>query len=82
MRTKIDMKPAVRWLILLSSVPAMAQDAAVRVIGATNCASCPPPAGTNQTTIPGDPTWFIAGMGVGLLLGIIGTWVFDLRKRR
>jgi hypothetical protein len=82
MKTKIDAKPMIRWLVLLSSAPAMAQDAAVRVVGATNCASCPPPSGSNLTVIPGDPTWFIAGLGVGLLLGIIGTWVLDLRKRR
>jgi hypothetical protein len=79
---QMKFKSSAGWLTMLAGLPAMAQDTAARFSAATNCASCPPPGNTGNVVIPSDPTWFIAGLGVGLLLGVIGTWVLDLRKRR
>ena len=68
-------------VVLLSWVPAMAQETAAKLVAPTNCASCPPaPLPPATVVIPPDPTWFIAGVVVGFGLGVIAAKVFGTKR--
>ena len=65
METRI--KSATGAVLLLSGLPAMAQEASALKASPVNaCASCPPTSGV--ITPPGDPTMLVAG---AFLLGVI-----------
>lgn len=74
----IRIKNAAGTVMLLSGLPAFAQEAAnLKAATAAICASCPPPAGV---IVPGDPTWFIAGVIVGAGLGFLAAKVLGGKK--
>ncbi len=76
---EIRIKHAAGSVMLLSGLPAMAQDAALKATVATTCASCPPRNTVVET--PSDPTWFIAGVIVGAGLGFLAAKVFSSKKQ-
>ena len=69
METRI--KSATGAVLLLSGLPATAQEAsALKAVPVNACASCPPTSGA--VTPPGDPTMLIAGAFiVGVLVGFV-----------
>ncbi len=74
----IRIKNASGVVMLLTGLPAFAQVAAnLKASAAVICASCPPPV---DVKIPGDPTWFIAGVVVGVALGFLAARVLGGKK--
>ena len=74
----IRIKNAAGTVMLLSGLPAFAQDAAtLKATAPVSCASCPPPA---AVTIPGDPTWFVAGAIVGAAVGFLAAKILGGKK--
>jgi hypothetical protein len=64
-------------LVLLSGLPAMAQEAALTT---ARCASCPP--ATPAVSIPNDPTFLVAGFVIGLVVGIVAAKAFGNKKQQ
>jgi hypothetical protein len=78
---EIRIKTVTGAVMLLSGVPAMAQEvAALKASTAAGCASCPPVPASIAT--PGDPTWFVAGLVTGLVVGFIAAKVLGANKQR
>lgn len=79
METRI--KSATGAALLLSGLPAMAQEtAALKASAVIACASCPP--GSGAVTPPGDPTMLIAGAFiVGVLVGVVLARAFGKKKQ-
>ena len=74
----IRIKNAAGTVMLLSGLPALAQDAAnLKATSPASCASCPPPSGV---IVPGDPTWFVAGAIVGAAVGYLAAKVLGGKK--
>ena len=79
METRI--KSATGAVLLLSGLPAMAQEASALKASAVNaCASCPPTSGA--VTPPGDPTFLIAGAFLlGVVVGVVLARAFGNKKQ-
>jgi uncharacterized protein involved in exopolysaccharide biosynthesis len=78
---EIRIRNAAGVVLLLTGVPALAQEAsALKATTPANCASCPPPPPPPSVVTPTDPTWFVAGFVVGLVLGIVVTKVFSKKQ--
>jgi len=76
---QIRMKNAAGGLLFLYTAHAAAQGTSATTSATVASAASTPP-GTNVTQIPSDPTWFIAGLVTGLLVGAIGAKVFGGSK--
>lgn len=78
---EIRIKNAAGAVMLLSGLPAMAQDAAaLKASAVTGCASCPP--GGSIVAPPGDPTWLIAGAFIlGVVVGVVVARAFGNKKQ-
>lgn len=76
---EIRIKNAAGTVMLLTGLPAFAQDvAALKASPTTACASCPP---TPAITVPpSDPTWFVAGAIVGAAVGFLAAKVLGGKK--
>jgi hypothetical protein len=77
---EIRIKSASGAVMLLSGLPAFAQESAAKISAPTTCASCPPPSYPPAVVIPPDPTWFIAGVVVGAGLGFLAAKVFGAKR--
>ncbi|MEQ1682501.1 MAG: hypothetical protein ABL916_02545 [Burkholderiaceae bacterium] len=79
METRI--KSATGAALLLSGLPAMAQETAALKASAVNaCASCPPTSGVVMP--PGDPTMLIAGAFIlGVVVGVVVARAFGNKKQ-
>lgn len=78
---KFKVKNAAGAVMLLSGLPAFAQEvAALKASGVSACASCPPVSGA--IIPPGDPTMLIAGAFiVGVLVGVVLARAFGNKKQ-
>lgn len=77
---EIRIRNATGTVLLFSGFPAVAQEAAAQKASTTaNCASCPVVHAAAE--IPSDPTWFIAGLATGLVLGFVAGKVFSNKKQ-
>jgi hypothetical protein len=63
-------------IVLLSGLPAWAQSGTQT---GTSSSAASAPTGSNSTVI-GDPGWFVAGLVTGLVVGAIGAKVFGSSK--
>jgi hypothetical protein len=77
---EIRIKSASGAVLLLSGLPAFAQESTAKVSAPTSCASCPPPPPPAVVVIPPDPTWFVAGFVVGAALGFLAAKVFGAKR--
>ncbi len=79
MQTRI--KSATGAVLLLSGLPAMAQEASALKASPVNaCASCPPT--STAVTPPGDPTMLIAGAFIlGVVVGVVVARAFGNKKQ-
>jgi hypothetical protein len=78
---EIRIKNGAGAVMLLSGLPAMAQEVVtLKASTAAGCASCPPVSAA--VAIPGDPTWFIAGVIVGAGLGFLAAKVLGNKKQQ
>lgn len=78
---ELRIKSATGAVMLLSGIPAMAQEAAALKASPVNaCASCPKV--PNTVIPPGDPTMLIAGAFIlGVLVGVVAARAFGNRKQ-
>ena len=78
---EIRIKNAAGAVLLLSGLPALAQDAAALKAAAVNaCASCPK--APDVITPPGDPTMLIAGAFIlGVVVGVVAARAFGNKKQ-
>jgi hypothetical protein len=72
---ELRIRNAAGAVMLLSGLPALAQEtSALKASTVAGCASCPP--NHPNVATPSDPTWFIAGVIVGVGLGFLAAKVF------
>ena len=76
---ELKIRNAAGTLIFLSALPATAQETAAKVTTTAACASCPP-AYPPAIVVPPDPTWFIAGFIVGVVVGFVAAKVLSGKK--
>ncbi len=77
---ELRIRSAAGAVMLLSGIPAFSQEAAaLKASTVAACASCPP--NSPNVATPSDPTWFIAGVIVGVALGFLAAKVFSNKKQ-
>jgi len=77
---EIRIKSASGAVLLLSGLPTMAQEAALKASAVNACASCPKT--PDVVTPPGDPTMLIAGAFIlGVIVGFAIAKALDKKKQ-
>lgn len=77
---ELRIRNAAGAMMLLSGLPAMAQEAALKASAVSACASCPKVPGS--IIPPGDPTMLIVGAFIlGVVVGIVIARAYGNRKQ-
>ena len=74
----IRLKNAAGAIVVISGLPAFAQTSAVPP--ASTASTSPPPPPPPSIVAPGDPTWFVAGLFTGLVVGYVACKVLGGNK--
>ena len=75
----IKVRSAAGFIMVISGLPAFAQD---RPTLPASSASAPPPPPPSGIMSPGDPTWFVAGFVAGLVVGYVAGKVLGNDKSK